>query len=336
MLAPFWGVAPEKEGDPVAGRFDRFAQLGGSFLRLTSLAACDVAVFPSDWQECIGDAAVERAQQFADLAAGAGKPMVVFFWSDREERVPLDAITFRTSLRRSTRTPAEFAQPAWSEDFLERHLGGNLVLRKKSGRPAVGFCGFVPPAPSPPTTVTRKARRALGNRKRALQVRLGGEDGHAMRARAVQALQRHDGVDTNILLRSAFWGGAIGEGTSNADELRRVRHEYLQVMLESDYTLCVRGQGNFSYRLYETLSCGRIPVFVDSDCVLPLDFAIDWRDYCVWVDESDLSRVGERVAEFHESLSDVEFGDLQKSCRRLWETHISPEGFFSQFGRHFC
>ena len=97
--------------------------------------------------------------------------------------------------------------------------------------------------------------------------------------------------------------------------------------------LCARGAGNFSYRLYETLSCGRIPVFVDTDCVLPYDFLVDWREHCIWIDEGEIDRAGERVAEFHEGLTEKAFADLQRSCRRFWEEYIRPEGFFSKFAR---
>ena len=114
-----------------------------------------------------------------------------------------------------------------------------------------------------------------------------------------------------------------------------MRREYVQNMVDSDYVLCARGGGNFSYRLYETLSCGRIPVFVDTDCVLPLESAIDWKGTCVWVDESDLNEIGSRVAAFHAALTPAEFADRQRACRRLWETHLSPQGFFAHFHEHF-
>ena len=100
--------------------------------------------------------------------------------------------------------------------------------------------------------------------------------------------------------------------------MQKARQEYVQNMIESDYILCARGAGNFSYRLYETLSCGRIPVFIDTDCVLPYNFAIEWKKYCVWVNEGELSHIAEKVAEFHSRLSPQEFLDLQSACRRLW------------------
>jgi len=86
--------------------------------------------------------------------------------------------------------------------------------------------------------------------------------------------------------------------------------------------------------LYETLSFGRIPIFINTDCVLPYDFAIDWKKYCVWVDESELPFIADKVADFHNALAPQEFEDLQYECRRMWEEWLSPEGFFDNFYRH--
>jgi hypothetical protein len=180
----------------------------------------------------------------------------------------------------------------------------------------------------PPKQLGGTVRRLLGRRPAETTRGLPGDH---PRTAALLAVDRDRRLESNFLLRSTFWAGAIGDYSS----LLEARLEYVRNIQESDYTLCVRGGGNFSYRLYETLSMGRIPLFVDTDCVLPLDFDIDWREYCLWVDEADIDRIGDRVLEFHESLDDAEFAERQRACRRLWETHISPQGFFASFHRHF-
>jgi hypothetical protein len=337
VLAPFWGPNPEPPGDPSRGRFDRFVSRGRSFLRLTTLEECDVGVFPQDWQGVEKDEiAIGNARRFARACAAAAKPMVVFHWTDADEPADLDAFVFTTSLLRSRRRPREFALPAWSEDFVERYAGGRLPVRRRGARPVVGFCGQSSEPATAPTTRSGRLRRSAGARKRALLRRAGRlSSGHVARARALDRLTRDRSVTTNFVVRDDFWAGAIPGGVPDPAALRRARREYVANMVASDYILCARGDGNFSYRLYETLSCGRIPVFVDTDCVLPLDFELDWRRYCVWVDESELEQIGEKVAAFHEGLRDAGFADLQRECRRLWETHLSPEGFFAHLRDHF-
>lgn len=50
-----------------------------------------------------------------------------------------------------------------------------------------------------------------------------------------------------------------------------------------------------------------------------VDRMIDWKRYKVWIDESEIDDVGERVSQFHAALSPDSFRDLQQECRRLWE-----------------
>ena len=334
ILIPFWGPNPDDPDDPATGRYEAYAAAGRGFFDLGSLEDCDAAIFPENWEHVVGvEAAEERAAAFVAQANEAGKCAVIFFWSDSAEPVELDATVFRTSLYRSRRRPREFAQPAWSEDLVERYLRGTLRLRELKPRPVVGFCGYAP-GRTEPLAPRELLRRRLGERKRRVQAALGrprtvGD----IRARAVATLRAHPDVDTNIVLRDAFWAGMTA--SSQPDDVHRVRREYVQNIVDSDYVLCARGAGNFSYRLYETLSCGRIPVFIDTDCVLPLESLIDWKQYCVWVDESDVSRIGDRVAGFHASLTPAEFVERQHASRRLWETHLAPQGFFAHLHEHF-
>lgn len=325
ILTPFWGTNPEPPPD--TGRFDRYAELGSSFLRLTSLAECDAGVFPQNW-EAAGDRAPTLGEEFAGLCRAAGKEPVVFSGADPTDALPVDATTFRTSLIRSQRRPSEFAFPAWSEDFLACYLDGRLRPRpKRAARPVVGFCGNTM-AGAPAGTFGATVRGLLGLPHTHMTRGLSGDHPRTLALRAVDRDRR---LEPNFVLRETFWAGAIGD----AESLLAARREYVANMVESDYVLCVRGIGNFSYRLYETLSLGRIPVFVDTDCVLPLDFDIDWRDHCVWVEEDEIDRLGDRVLEFHEALDEAEFEERQRACRQLWETRIRPEGFFASFHRHF-
>ncbi len=111
--------------------------------------------------------------------------------------------------------------------------------------------------------------------------------------------------------------------------------EFVNNIFNTDYTVCIRGGGNFSKRLYETLCCGRIPIFVDTDSVLPYDFAVDWKRYCVWIDRSEVPHIAEKVAGFHAGLSPNDFEDLQRECRKLWQDRLSRQGFFDHFHEHF-
>src|SRR5690349_13111649 len=90
ILFPFWGAPAGDPRSPTAGRYERLVSEGRGFLELTTLDRADVAVLPAAWEHVVGDEEFERlARALADEAAGAGKPLVVFFVSDSTESIPL-------------------------------------------------------------------------------------------------------------------------------------------------------------------------------------------------------------------------------------------------------
>lgn len=116
--------------------------------------------------------------------------------------------------------------------------------------------------------------------------------------------------------------------------VQTVRREYLDNILNTDYTFCARGNGNFSFRFYEILSAGRIPLYIDTDTVLPYDFVVNWEEQFFWLDVRDLPQVGERLHAYHRGLTAEQFQDIQRNCRYLWEEWLSPRGFYKNFYRH--
>ncbi|MBC7365267.1 MAG: exostosin family protein, partial [Undibacterium sp.] len=115
----------------------------------------------------------------------------------------------------------------------------------------------------------------------------------------------------------------------------RQRAEFLENLDGSDYAVCARGLANCSIRFYEALSLGRIPIFVNTQCVLPYDDIVDWKKACLWIEASDLPRIGQILRNHHARVSPEEFRARQRLGRALFERWISPEGFFAELYRHF-
>jgi hypothetical protein len=333
ILYPFWGRTPIAPGRESI--YARFVGIGPSLFTMTeSMQEADLAVLPADWKFYLERGREQLARQFVEEAKRYSKQVVVFFYGDSDADVPLDATVFRSSLYRTTRKPNEFALPSWYRDPVEVDLGGRIPIRPKEARPAVGFCGMAKwRFDSRLIFILRQSARIAGLRNANKLF-----DHRTLRARVLRILSKNPAIKANFIIRDRYWGGGyLGRSSSwNQTLKKRVEAEYIQNMVESDYIVCTRGAGNYSLRLYETLSCGRIPVFVDTDCVLPYDFTLDWRRHCVWVDQSELSSIAEKVIEFHDELSPQEFVDLQYKCRELWGKWLSPEGFFAHFHLHFA
>jgi hypothetical protein len=344
MLYPFWGKNYEDPDDPTSGRFDKYWDKGKELFEMTSPDKADLWIFPIPWEHVMGnDEEFEKACKFIDRASSYSKKVVIFFWSDSLDYIPLDeTIVFRTSIYRSRRKENEFAMPAWSEDFIAKYLNSTIPLRRKRERPVVGFCGFAYPwypmdriLHPLKNKIKRWGRICPGIKDRPSCIE-EGQSPISIRVNALKALSNHKFVDTNFLVRRKFWNGAVSpSGYVNRQKQIIARREFLKNIIQSDYVLCARGVGNFSYRLYETLSCARIPVFINTDCLLPYHFEIEWKKYCVWIEEKEIANIGEKVIKFHEGLSPNDFMDIQVECRKLWEEWLSPEGFFENFYRHF-
>jgi hypothetical protein len=334
ILYPFWGIPPVKSNAlkngcyPWIECFDNYIKIGKSIFQLSSLEKADVAIVPLNWAEVETLETKLQLVKFLEKAQQAGKQTINFFGGDHSyTNLPTHCdLIFRQSMYASIRKQNDFAMPAWGEDFIKNYFNNQIVLRQKQLKPTIGFCGF-----SANISLKTYAKSILYKTEKLFHKQQVPKYniGHIFRLKTLPVLSKSSLVKTNFIVRNQPFFNEKNPGFQ-----RLVRKEYIQNMIESDYIFCCRGYGNFSFRFYEALSCGRIPVFVNSNCVLPYDFEIDWKKYCVWVEENELSLIAEKVAEFHEQLQPQEFLDLQSECRRIWEQRLSPEGFYSNLYRH--
>lgn len=323
LLFPFWGIS----WDIKEQTYKIYEQAGKEYFELTSLEEADFILAPVAWEK--NEASRQLTLQLAQKATPE-KPIIVFYWYASEADVPVpNSIIFRTSFFKSTKKPTEFAMPAWREDLIDIHHGGEIILREKQAIPVIGFCGFA---------VSRRMRLVQMLKDVGRYIKDGVEKTHAkrrkrhyhnVRTNVLQRIKRSRLVKTNFIIRNQYFGD------TKVEHRPQQQMEYLDNTINSDYVVCIRGAANVSFRLYETLCFGRIPVFINTDCVLPYDFMVDWKQYCVWVDESEIDQIDQKIMEFHNNLSPEEFIDLQKRCRAFWKEYLSPEGFFKHFHEHF-
>lgn len=138
------------------------------------------------------------------------------------------------------------------------------------------------------------------------------------RACLLRSFEKSSKIKTNFIYRNHYRAGA-----KNEKERRDTTIEYYNNLKDSDYILCLRGAGNFSVRLYETLMMGKIPIFINTDCILPFEDKIDWKNHVVWVEWEHRKNCAAIVSDFHANISNNDFIRLQESNRRLWKNQLS-------------
>jgi hypothetical protein len=300
--------------------------------------AADLHLLTMKWQHYVEQDRVDQVLRSIELARRARRPIAVFSASDFEANFPVagsDIHLFQASGYRSRRRQTNHGMPAFFEDPLPTFCDGQLRLREKGPRPVVGFCGQAG------ASLAHHAARVVRNRVNRVAWRLGRRRWEPpplehtwFRQRVLNTFQRSASVDARFVLRVQYRAG-LGQVEKQHDSAARSRREFIDNILDTDYTVCVRGGGNFSVRFFEALALGRIPAFVDTDCLLPYYGRVDWRRYAVWIDACDEHDAPEIVARYHDRLSPQEFRERQRECRHLWEDRLTPDGFYAHFHEHF-
>ena len=114
---------------------------------------------------------------------------------------------------------------------------------------------------------------------------------------------------------------------------------YLENMKNNTFILVARGAGNFSYRLYETMMMGRIPVIIDSDQVFPFENILNYDEFSIKIpiDSALKSSVfNTMIHEWIKNKTDEDIINIQKKNRELWIEYMSPLGWIKNFKKEIC
>lgn len=230
----------------------------------------------------------------------------------------LRASGFRSQLNESNQ-----GLPVFLSDHYSRIMETKeVIVREKSITPKVGFCGHASMSfekrMKEDLKVIRENILRISHNDWVLEPTFPSA---YHRARKLKSLERNKNIDTNFIYRSQYRAGA-----QSIEEKQRTTLEYYHNMIESDYVFCIRGGGNFSVRLYETLMCGRIPLFINTDCILPQAHTINWKKHLIWIEWSDRSRIAEILLDFHNEIHADDFKAMQLANRKLWQHQLSVKG----------
>jgi hypothetical protein len=67
------------------------------------------------------------------------------------------------------------------------------------------------------------------------------------------------------------------------------KQDYANLLLDSKFVLAPKGAGTSSYRLFEAMKAGRVPVIISDNWIRPP--GIDWDSFAIFVSEKDISRL---------------------------------------------
>jgi len=139
-----------------------------------------------------------------------------------------------------------------------------------------------------------------------------GRSGNRTRERVLR--QKHPRAEIADTSATDFFG-------SPNDEIERQKRRYAEVIRRSKFVLCPRGAGPSSFRIFETMAAGRVPVILSDPWVPPA--GPDWENCAIFIPEKKVQRLG-AILESHEER----FPRMAQAARREWEQWFAPEALF--------
>jgi hypothetical protein len=320
----------------------RYNRVSSKLFELADLDSCDVAVVPVDWEHVRGNAKlianpdrelIGRIQKFAETVQRAGKPVIVFFASSMShEPIPVKgAYVFRHAMFRSLSRDRDWAMPvAIARDIRKEFRSLSFEPAPRGNKPKISFCGLA---------------RQLRNLERLKSIPYRGYTllktgmripspylGLVLRKQCLETLEQSPLVETDFIAQER--GVYLVRDKDKISKRESYRLPFVQNILDSPYHLSLRGSSNHSFRHWEILCCGRIPVYIDTDCGIPATDFVNWTDVMVRVDQQEVGRLPEHILDFHDHFSDSEFRDAQEKARYLWEEWCTPHGFASNLYKY--
>lgn len=300
------------------------------FCFVDQLEQATVVILPMSWDYYLMTKQLDKAKGLIELSAQHNKKVLIVTVGDYGAIVPKykNIEVLRTSGEGQKLGNNNYGIPVFINDPIQRIYSKDDIDVNYTKQPIIGFCGQT----NDSITNAIKETTKVALRNIAYYVGVNTNTPQKIqsttynRSKALTVIKNSKNLTTNIIERKQYRAGV-----SEQTDRKKTELEFYNNIIESNYIICIRGAGNFSVRLYETLAMGRIPVFINTDCLLPLPNDIEWEKHMVWVEFNQLHKMEEKILTFHNKLTEEQFKQLQYSNRKLWKEKLNLKGFFKTY-----
>ena len=141
-----------------------------------------------------------------------------------------------------------------------------------------------------------------------------GSATNQIRNQALQSLHSKDGY----LINAFHWKPDVSQDQQDL---------FLNCTSRSRFTLCPRGYGATSYRLYEAMKLGSIPVYISDKHLLPWSDKLDWNTFCVVV--KNCSEYDSLDA-YLKSLTETQVRSMQDKIKEIYPLYFTIPSVYNQ------
>jgi hypothetical protein len=97
---------------------------------------------------------------------------------------------------------------------------------------------------------------------------------------------------------------------------------FRNVMRQSRFTLCPRGSGITSFRMYEALQVGSIPVYVSDMFRCPFENKLDWQEFCLFFKLEEIGKIGDTL----KAIPEKRVNEMRAAGQRAVEKYFNMKG----------
>lgn len=101
------------------------------------------------------------------------------------------------------------------------------------------------------------------------------------------------------------------------------KDHYLDLMGRSFFSLCPRGTGISSVRLFEAMCTGSIPIIIADEYKYPLSHLINWNDFSITVPENSIHSIEKIVSDLLQDPDRIK--DMQRNLSETYDLYFSNE-----------
>lgn len=117
--------------------------------------------------------------------------------------------------------------------------------------------------------------------------------------------------DSDFLFKTSDWSLRVEEEKISS---------FFNITKRSKFALCPRGYGAQSFRFYEALQLGSVPVYVhDHVKWTPYSDEIDWNKFAVVLDHKDIPNIKDILC----SITDEQYENMIKYGKEVYTNHFS-------------
>jgi hypothetical protein len=103
-------------------------------------------------------------------------------------------------------------------------------------------------------------------------------------------------------------------------------------MRRSEFALCPRGYGATSYRMYEAMQFGAIPVYISDKFWIPFEKDVNWYEFCVIVPESRIDEMDFILS----AISESQKQSMREKMKEAYKEHFAAPKIINKIVKEVC